>query len=91
MEKLCPASFSILEGPCTIARHITNAQLVCHQTFAARGAAWDALAALIQADHHAQYLQEYEEEGMSGSSNSQTPEACKMPWGVYVANPLYTL
>ena len=96
LEKLCPTSLSALEGPSTIARHIINAQLICHESHAASGAAWGALAALIQADHHAQCS---DEEEMSSMPNSQKSKAQKpisaalrnMPWEEYVANPLRSL
>ena len=85
LEKLCPASLSALEAPSTVARHIINAQLICHKACAASGAAWRALASLIQANHNAHNS----EETASFSPNSQI--SGDTSWEEYVANPLHSL
>ena len=93
LKKLCPTALSALEAPSTIARHIVNAQLICRESCAASGAAWAALAALIQADHHVLS----EEERISRSQKPQerstarmtTSAPCRnMSWEESVANPL---
>ena len=90
LEKLCPISFSALEGPSTIARHIINAQLICHESCAASGAAWAALAALI---HHAPSQQERMARSPKSKQNTgaHTPLCAaipNMPWKERFANPL---
>lgn len=77
LEKLCPSELSAIEGPSVIARNILNAQMTCHDCHAASTSAWHALADLVQADHKA---------------HSQKPHNMRwrLPWEVYVANPLRT-
>ena len=93
LEKLCPASLSALEGPSTIARHIVNAQLICHESCAASGAAWSALAALIQANHQSLSEQERmarspKSKQKSGTHTLHSVASCMMPWEEHIANPL---
>ena len=94
LEKLCPASLSALEGPSTIARHIINAQLICHESCAASGAAWSALAALIQTDHHALHGRMPRKPKSKQKSGAHTPNAAdlqNMPREMRIANPLHSM
>lgn len=94
LEKLCPASLSFLEGPSTIARHIINAQLICHESCAASGPAWSAFAALIQADHHALHGRMAGKAKSKQKSGAHTPDSAALhnvPWEKCLANPLHSL
>ena len=93
LDKLCPTALSALEAPSTIARHIINAQLICHESCAAGGVAWAALAALIQADHCAVSEEERSQKPQEKSNAHRSVSAAfhSVSWEDSVANPLRSL
>lgn len=90
LQKLCPTFLSVIEAPSTIARNIIQAQLICRTTHAASMPAWQALAALLKADHKAHARQSDKISNFPKSPSYDAP-MWELPWQVQVANPLLSL